>query len=266
MSGADGARRAVAYIRLAGEASGAKDPSPSLSLVGPQAREVEGFEPQRRSIEAWAARESVTITAWQIDVGIDGGTPIAERPGLLAAYEALRAHRAGLLVAANADRFGEHDLVCWLIERAALSYGAAICTADGSAAPVKALERASSRSPASGDDSDVDAGSSAFTRGAVALASAYERVTLRARVRAAFAEKRARGERVGNVPYGFRLAADGVHVEPDDAEQAIVNTVRQLASEGFSHRGIVSQLAARGIAGRTGAPLRQTQVANILRG
>jgi DNA invertase Pin-like site-specific DNA recombinase len=94
---------------------------------------------------------------------------------------------------------------------------------------------------------------------------AYERVSVRSRIRASLAEKKARGERVGTVPFGYRLSSDGVHIEPDEAEQAVVSTVRRLSAEGLSQRAIATQLAARSVAGRTGAPLRQTQVAKILR-
>jgi site-specific DNA recombinase len=105
----------------------------------------------------------------------------------------------------------------------------------------------------------------AFARGAVDLARAYQRVVNRARTRAALAEKRARGERIGGVPYGYRLAVDGVHLERDEREQSVLDRVFGLAREGLSQRAIVSRLAAGGIAGRTGAPLGQTQVARMLR-
>lgn len=235
MSGA--VARAVAYVRL---------PESTRELASSEAPRA-----QRLAIVRWAERERVEITSWQTDVGIDGATPIAERPGLVAAYRALADQRAGMLVAANAERFSHDELVGWLIERAALMQGATIQTADGSR-PMRPCVSAP----------EPDAG---WTRGAIALARAHHRVTLSARVRTALAEKRARGERVGTVPYGYRLAADGVHIEPDEAEQAVVATVRRLAEAGLSQRAIVARLAAYGVAGRTGASLRQTQVAKILR-
>lgn len=231
MSGADGARSAVAYIRLT------KSDTPDA---------------QRLAIEAWAEQTQVEVRSWQLDI-VDGDTPIAERPGLLAAYAAIRDHRAGILVAANAERFAHDELVCWLIEHAALTQGAQIHTADGSRGPARAHGSAPKTD---------DAG---WSRGTVDLARSYARVVLRSRVRAALAEKRARGERIGTIPYGYRLAADGIHVEPNEDEQAIVHAVRRLSAGGLSQRAIVAQLAAHGVAGRTGAPLRQTQIANILR-
>jgi DNA invertase Pin-like site-specific DNA recombinase len=211
-----------------------------------------GKEAQRVAIQTWAERAGVEVTAWAVDVGIDAATPIAERPGLVAAYRALVDHGAGMLVAANADRFGQDELVCGLIERAALTQGATVHTADGSRGPVRART----------DDPEASA---AWTRGAIDLARAFERVTFRARIRASLAERRARGQRIGTVPYGFRLAADGVHIEPDETEQSVVDAVRSLSASGLSQRAIVTRLAERGVSGRTGAPLRQTQVAKILR-
>jgi DNA invertase Pin-like site-specific DNA recombinase len=241
MSGAGEARRAVAYIRV-------PEMRPGLAVASADAPST-----QRAAIEGWASREGVEIRAWQLDVGVSAATPIAERPGLLAAYSAIQEHGAGMLVAANADRFAHDELVSWLIERAALTAGATIHTADGS------------RGRARGSEAHDDQQSVGFTRGAVDLARAYQRVVVRSRIRNALAEKKARGERVGNVPYGYRLATDGVHLELDDGEQTIVATVFRLSSEGLSQRAIVAHLAAHGVAGRTGAPLRQTQVAKILR-
>jgi DNA invertase Pin-like site-specific DNA recombinase len=224
-------RRAVAYLRLA---DSAEEPA------------------SRAAIASWADRERVTVAAWQVDVGVDGTTPIAERPGLLAAYRAIVSESADVLVAANAEHFSLDELVSWLIEQAALVQGAAVATADGS--PVVR------RRPAPSAERDE-----AYTRGILDLARAHYRVTVRARVRAALAAKRARGERVGNVPYGYRLAGDGVHLEPDEAEQAVIARVRSLSDEGLSQRAIVARLAEASVTGRTGAPLGQTQVAKILR-
>lgn len=232
--------RAVAYIR-----------TETSETASDEARA------QRDVIERWAERQRVAITSWRTDAGVPGGTPIAERPGLVAAYRSLAPEGARVLVAAHAQCFSRDELVSWLIERAALALGAALEVADGPRLPLP------ERTPL--DNVRVEQKNVGWTRGAIDLARAHERVILRERIRATFAAKRARGERIGTVPYGYRLADDGLHVVPDDAEQEVVQTVRRLSSEGFSQRAIVAQLEARGVKGRTGAPLRQTQVAKILR-
>ena len=103
-----------------------------------------------------------------------------------------------------------------------------------------------------------------WTRSALELARAYERAIIGSRTRAALAAKRSRGERIGTLPYGYRLAADGVHLEADEAEQAIIASVWHLSGEGHSQRAIVAHLARCGVVGRRGAPLQQTQVARLL--
>ena len=35
--------------------------------------------------------------------------------------------------------------------------------------------------------------------------------------------KRTNGERMGNIQFGYRLCSDGKHVEPDRAEQAVLD-------------------------------------------
>ena len=66
-----------------------------------------------------------------------------------------------------------------------------------------------------------------------------------ARTRAALAVKKARGERVGSVPYGFRVGEDGV-LEPDGDEQETVELARRLRAGGLSLRAIDRELRAQG--------------------
>src|SRR5437016_1567809 len=51
--------------------------------------------------------------------------------------------------------------------------------------------------------------------------SQWEREAIGERTRDAMRHKKANLQYVGNAPYGFRLAADQEHVEPDPTEQAI---------------------------------------------
>jgi hypothetical protein len=54
--------------------------------------------------------------------------------------------------------------------------------------------------------------------------------------------KRGKGERVGNIEFGYRLSADRVHIEPDPAEQAALAAIRRLRSGGHSLRAIAGVL------------------------
>ena len=80
----------------------------------------------------------------------------------------------------------------------------------------------------------------------------YERLTIQARTKAALAVKRSRRERISHQPpYGWRLSADGLHIEPEPREQATVALARRLRRSGMSLRRIGNRLAQRGYTPRT---------------
>ncbi len=66
------------------------------------------------------------------------------------------------------------------------------------------------------------------------------------------AVKRANGERVGTLPYGYTLAADGVTLIPNDAEQRTIGAIRAMRTEGLSFTKIAATLTAQGIPTKSG--------------
>src|SRR5437667_1697815 len=62
--------------------------------------------------------------------------------------------------------------------------------------------------------------------------SQWEREAIGERTRDAMRHKRAKGERVGTVPFGAPLAADGVRLQADEAEQGILSRIRELKTLG----------------------------------
>lgn len=84
--------------------------------------------------------------------------------------------------------------------------------------------------------------------------SQYELGLIRARTRAAPQAKKSRGERVGRIPLGWQLAADGVHLAKDPAEQATLRKVAELRVAGMSLRQIAGHLNGAGVLKRGGAP------------
>src|SRR5207248_9220677 len=67
--------------------------------------------------------------------------------------------------------------------------------------------------------------------------SQWEREAIGERTRDAMNHKRNQRERVGNIAYGCRLSGDGVHVEDDPDEQAVLAEIRQLRRDGATLRG-----------------------------
>jgi DNA invertase Pin-like site-specific DNA recombinase len=56
--------------------------------------------------------------------------------------------------------------------------------------------------------------------------SQWEREAIGERTRDAMNHKRSNGERVGNIAYGYRLAADNRKLKPDPQEQAVLTAIR----------------------------------------
>lgn len=220
---------AVAYLRVSTEDQ----------QLGPEA--------QRGAIERWAAAKGITIASWHVDQGVSGGAELDKRPGLLAALDALEENQAGLLVVAKRDRLARDVVLAAMIESLAAKVGAKVVSAAGEG----------------GDDADDP--SSMLMRRIVDAFAEYERALIRSRTRAALGVKKKRGERVGNVPFGFRLAQDGRNLEVDEREQGVMTRARELRAAGTSVRGIVSKLAGEGLVGRSGRPLCKAAVENVLR-
>jgi DNA invertase Pin-like site-specific DNA recombinase len=221
--------KAIAYLRVSTEDQ----------HLGPAA--------QRRAIEQWAASQGVSVVAWHADQGVSGGAELEHRPALLAAVDALSEHRAGVLVVAKRDRLARDVGLAALVDRLVARHGGRVVSAAGE-----------------GTDVDRDDPTGLLYRGLSDLLAQHERAVIRARTRAALAVKRARGERIGAVPFGYRLAPDDVRIEPDPDEQAIIARVRTLRASGLAQRSIVGVLQSEGVVSRSGRPLSQTQVCRIL--
>jgi DNA invertase Pin-like site-specific DNA recombinase len=93
--------------------------------------------------------------------------------------------------------------------------------------------------------------------------SQWEREAIGERTRDAMHHKRTNGERVGNIAYGYRLAPDGIHIEPEPGEQATIATIGELRTEGRSLRRIAIDLNRRGWRTRRGSEWRLESVARV---
>ena len=190
------------------------------------------LEAQRACIQAWAVREDVRVATWHADLGVCSVAPVSDRPALQATLVAVRRHRAGLRVVAKRDRVARDVALAAEVERAAARAGARLVSAMG--------------------EGNGDSPADAFMRTVIDGAAQYEHGLIRARTRAVLAVKRARGERVGVVPYGFAMSADGVRLVAAGREQATIARAREPRASGLSLRAVASRLAAEGRVSRRG--------------
>src|SRR5882762_7451618 len=94
--------------------------------------------------------------------------------------------------------------------------------------------------------------------------SQWEREAIGERTRDALRHKRAKGERVGTIPYGHRLAGDDRHVEPDEGEQAVLARIRALRRAKKTLRAIAGELNDSGSQTRRGTSWRHEHIKRIV--
>ncbi|MEO7653183.1 MAG: recombinase family protein [Bryobacteraceae bacterium] len=94
--------------------------------------------------------------------------------------------------------------------------------------------------------------------------SQWEREAIGERTRDAMRHKRANGECVGNVAYGYRLAMDGERVEPEPTEQAVLAAIGSLRARHRTLREVAAELNGQGYRTRRGSPWRHEYVKRLI--
>ena len=82
--------------------------------------------------------------------------------------------------------------------------------------------------------------------------SQWEREAIGERTRDAMRHKKDKGERVGAVPYGFRIAEDGKGLLQDGDEQAMLQRIRNMRAARMTVRAIAATLNEQGHRTRKG--------------
>lgn len=205
-----------------------------------------GVAAQREAISRWAAAQGARVVAVVVDDGVSGATAPEDRPAFPQALEALTQHRAGVLLVSRRDRLARDPMLAMVAEYAVTRRGGRVVSVAGE-----------------GTDNAADP-FHVFRRFLADYEGQTERLRIRERTKAAMAVKRARGERVGAIPYGSRLAADGCHLEAEPSEAAVVARVVALHAEGLRVPAIVARLEADKVPAR-GARWYPMTVHRILR-
>jgi DNA invertase Pin-like site-specific DNA recombinase len=203
-----------------------------------------GPEAQREAIVSWCEAEGATLAAVHDDIGVSGGTPVEKRPGLNLALDALAEHGAGVLLVAKRDRLARDVIVGAVAERMAERLGARVLSADGTG---------------NGDGPEHQ-----LMRHLIDCFASYERALIGARTKAALRVKKMRGERVGAIPLGYRLADDAGKLEEDPREQKAIALIHELRGKGLSLRAIDRELRGRGFPARSGKAWHVQTLANVI--
>jgi DNA invertase Pin-like site-specific DNA recombinase len=218
--------RAVGYLRVSTDEQGASGL---------------GISAQLQAVQGLAQRLNVEIVSVHADEGISGGASVEARPGLLAAIDALQP--GDLLLAHKRDRVARDIVIAALAEKLVQRRGARLVTTD---AP------------------DDDSPAAVLMKQILDAFGQFERALIRQRTLNAMSMGRAKGRRIGHVPWGKRLANDGRHLEPNPEELAVLAEIHRLRNRGFALFSIAEELNARGWRNRQGRPWQPTFVAQLL--
>lgn len=200
--------------------------------------QVLGLEAQQHAI-----REKYPDAILESDHGVSGTDP--NRPALTRILAALKP--GDTVVVVRRDRLARDYLLAGLFDRDIKRRGAQMV----------------SLTEAVTDDNDPNAVLLRIIMDGVAQ---HAVALLRARTKAALQAKKARGERIGGVPYGFRLSLlDPNRLEPNQAEQRVIAAAADMRAAGLTLRAIAAKLDAQGHQNRNGQVFGAQTIANMLK-
>ncbi len=221
--------KAIGYIRV--------------STAG-QATEGVSLEAQREKIAAWCAANGYELTEIHTDAGMSGKRA-DNRAGLQNALQAACKARGAALVV-------------YSLSRLARSTKDAIAIAER-------LEKAGADLVSLSERIDTTSAAGKMVFRMLAVLAEFERDLVSERTIAALSHKAGRGERIGEIPFGWTLAPDGASLVENPAEQAILADIRELRADGWTYRAIAAELTRRGVLTKKGkARWTHQSVASIL--
>lgn len=208
-----------------------------------QASEGVSLEAQRAKIAAWCIANDVELLDIQTDAGLSGGRS-DNRPGLQTAIEQACKTKA-VLVVYSLSRLARST-------RDTIDIGERL---DKAGADLVSLSEKI--------DTTTAAGKMVFRL--LAVMAEFERDQISERTKFALAHKRAKSQRVGEIPYGFDLAPDGETLLPNEAEQETIRIIHELRKRGKSLRAIAEALTNDQRTPKKGAPKwTHTTIARIV--
>lgn len=196
-----------------------------------QADSGAGLNAQLDACRAFATRQGWEVSGEYQDAGVSGTADPEKRTGLMTAIGELK--KGDVLLVAKRDRIARDIVLTKRIERMVAKRKARIHSLDGS------------------NEATPDAD---FMNGIIDLAAARELAILKARTKAALGAKKARGERMGKIPFGFQADSDGIHLVPCELEQSILRKISELKGAGYSLQRIANALNNQSMFNRQGNP------------
>ncbi len=206
---------AIAYVRVSTE---------------DQANEGVSIAAQQAKLAAWCLANDYGLLETYTDAGLSGGRA-DNRPALQSAIEHACKSKSALVV--------------YSLSRLARS------TKDTIAIGEK-LDRAGADLVSLSEKIDTTSAAGKMVFRMLAVMAEFEKDQISERTTMALAHKKSKGQRVGTVPYGYNLSADGVALTENEFERATLTEIRRLRSIGYTFRNIAAELQSRGVPTKSG--------------
>lgn len=112
---------------------------------------------------------------------------------------------------------------------------------------------------------DTDSPTGRFFLTVMAGLAELERETTVQRITDVLQHKKLNSERTGQIPFGYNLSSDGVHLVKNENEQKAITIVNELHASGESYQSIANKLTELNITNKKGiVKWNKTQVYRIL--
>lgn len=211
--------------------------------VSTQGQVADGIslEAQKEKIRAYCQVNDAELVEFFTDEGISGTK--GDRPGLLAALEAVKENQAALVV--------------YSLSRLSRS------TAD-TLAIAERLDKAGADLVSLSEKIDTTTAAGKMVFRMLAVLTEFERDQVSDRTKAALAYKRSQEEYTGgHCPYGFQVDETG-RLHPDHAESKAVDRILELRGQGQSYSAIAKQLNDLGYKTKTGRCWYPQTIKNVI--
>lgn len=199
-----------------------------LCRVSTDDQEEEGvsLDAQESKIRAYCKLYDIELVAIFYDIGSGKNM---DREGLQKALQMLREGQADGIVVAKLDRLTRNvgDFQCLISDYFGEKAGFTLCSVDQQINTLTANGR--------------------MVLNIIMSVFQWERETISERTKDGLRHKKAKGERVGSVPYGKDLAADGVTLVDNAVEQHYLEWMKHLRKEGDGCAAIARWLNEQGV-------------------
>lgn len=202
-----------------------------------------GLSAQEDICKAWCLKNKCVISETYIEKAMSGAAPLDRRPALSKAICALE--KDSVLLVARLDRLSRDIYGGIVIDEAVAHQKAKVISAAGE-----------------GTDSDDPA--SKMIRDIIRVVAGFERSITQFRIKAALAAKKARGERVGAIPFGYKLGPEKKLIRHPE-EGPVVDIMVSQRAQGLSLRQIANKMIELGYCNRHSKIWTRDSVTNALK-